>query len=68
MRRIHQEDLCQAFGIPPERKYEETVDDLLERLPDAIDAAAEETLGVPVELVIRRTTRGGPGAADRRRR
>jgi len=44
--RLHQEDLCQAFGLPPERKYEQDSGPTLARaarlLRDVADQAAPE--------------------------
>lgn len=46
--RIHQEDLCQALGLPPERKYEQDAGPTLARaarvLQDVAEPAAPETL------------------------
>jgi serine/threonine-protein kinase HipA len=45
--RTHQEDFCQAFGMPPERKYQEDGGPTLERiasvLQDVADPGASET-------------------------
>lgn len=45
--RIHQEDFCQAFGTPPERKYQEDGGPTLERiasvLQDVADPGASDT-------------------------
>lgn len=38
--RIHQEDFCQALGIPPEKKYQEDGGPSLQRLAEVLDAAA----------------------------
>lgn len=46
--RIHQEDLCQALGLPPDRKYEQDAGPSLSRiarvLQDFAEQAAPETL------------------------
>lgn len=45
--RVHQEDFCQAFGLPPDRKYEEDGGPTLARiagvLQDVADPGAAET-------------------------
>jgi serine/threonine-protein kinase HipA len=38
--RIHQEDLCQATGVPPEKKYEEHGGPSLRRIAQVLQAAA----------------------------
>lgn len=38
--RIHQEDICQAIGIPPERKYEEDGGPSLRRIAQILQAVA----------------------------
>ncbi len=38
--RIHQEDLCQATGVPPENKYEEDGGPSLRRIAEILQAAA----------------------------
>jgi len=40
MERIHQEDLCQATGVPPEKKYEEYGGPTLRRIARLLEAAA----------------------------
>jgi serine/threonine-protein kinase HipA len=46
--RVHQEDFCQALGLPPERKYEQDAGPTLARvartLQDVADPGAPETL------------------------
>jgi serine/threonine-protein kinase HipA len=46
--RIHQEDLCQALGLPPDRKYEQDAGPSLSRiartLQDVAEPSAPETL------------------------
>jgi serine/threonine-protein kinase HipA len=46
--RVHQEDFCQALGLPPEKKYEQDAGPTLTRvariLQDVADPAAPETL------------------------
>jgi serine/threonine-protein kinase HipA len=37
--RVHQEDLCQATGVPPERKYEEDGGPSLRRIAEILEAA-----------------------------
>ncbi|MEX1046283.1 MAG: HipA domain-containing protein [Actinomycetota bacterium] len=56
--RLHQEDFCQALGIPPEKKYQENGGPSLQRLGDVLQAAAGpdsiETLlqGVAVNVLL----------------
>ncbi len=38
--RLHQEDFCQASGLPPERKYEEDGGPSLRKIADIVQAAA----------------------------
>jgi serine/threonine-protein kinase HipA len=40
VRRVHQEDLCQAFGLPPGRKYESDGGPTLERVAGLLSEAA----------------------------
>lgn len=40
--RIHQEDLCQALGLPPERKYQDTGGPGVAAITDLIKAASSE--------------------------
>ncbi len=48
VRRVHQEDFCQALGLPPDRKYEQDAGPSLARmarvLQDVADPAAPATL------------------------
>jgi serine/threonine-protein kinase HipA len=40
VRRIHQEDLCQALGLPPGRKYEQEAGPTLARIADLLQGVA----------------------------
>jgi serine/threonine-protein kinase HipA len=51
--RIHQEDLCQAIGILPDNKYQESGGPSLRRIAEILQAVA--SLG-DVELLLRATT------------
>jgi serine/threonine-protein kinase HipA len=41
--RIHQEDFCQALGLPPERKYEQDAGPSLARIAGVLQDVAEST-------------------------
>jgi serine/threonine-protein kinase HipA len=51
--RLHQEDFCQALGIPPDKKYQEDGGPSLRRVAQLLDAAAEPG---SVESLLRATT------------
>jgi serine/threonine-protein kinase HipA len=43
VRRIHQEDFCQALGLPPDRKYEQDAGPTLARVAGVLHDVAEPT-------------------------
>lgn len=51
--RLHQEDFCQATGLPPDRKYEEDGGPSLRRIAGIVSAAADPD---SVEMLLRAVT------------
>jgi serine/threonine-protein kinase HipA len=51
--RLHQEDFCQATGVPPDRKYEEDGGPSLRRIASIVQAAASQD---SVETLLRAVT------------
>lgn len=51
--RIHQEDFCQALGLPPDRKYEEDAGPTLARLARILQDAADPSA---LDMLLRRVT------------
>lgn len=53
VQRLHQEDFCQANGVPPERKYQEDGGPSLRKIADIVQAAAAPDV---VETLLRAVT------------
>ena len=56
LRRVHQEDMCQALGIPPTRKYQNEggpgIRDIVDLLSDVLDELQREDIATFLDSVV----------------